>query len=128
MTIILAKLFGLYFLGIGLAGLFNPKRIGKLYQLMMESDALNYLGGIIALLVGAFVVSVHNNWTPGWPVIITIIGWISLIKGFGLVACSGFVKTFSFMFKKSATFYRGIGVIIILIGLFLCYHGFILVN
>jgi len=124
MTIILAKLFGLYFIALGIAGIFNPKRIGKLYQLMMQNDALLYLGGIIALFIGAFVVSVHNIWIASWPVIISIIGWISLIKGFGLVSCSGFAKSLSFMYEKSASFYRGIGLILLLIGLFLTYHGF----
>lgn len=126
MTIILAKLFGLYFLGVGLAGLFNPKRLAKLYQLMMENEALNYLSGIIALLVGAFIISVHNHWVSSWPVIITLIGWISFVKGLGLVGCSGFSKSFNFMYRKSEGFYRIIGTVIILIGLFLCYQGFIL--
>lgn len=125
MTIILAKFFGLYFLAIGLALIINPDRFKRLYQQMMNDEHFLLLGGIMALLIGAFVVSVHNDWVMGWPVIITLLGWWSLIKGFGLLIYSDYNKLFSFMLKKSNEFYRMIGAIWAVIGLFFIYQGWL---
>ena len=123
MTIILAKIFGLYFLSVGIALLFDPKRFSDIYQQMMKNEAVLFFGWIMALYIGAFVVSVHNVWVFDWPVILTIVGWWSLIKGVGLMAYSGFAQSFSFMFQRSDNFYRGLGVIAFLLGLFLAYQG-----
>ncbi|PJD96267.1 MAG: hypothetical protein CK425_06140 [Parachlamydia sp.] len=123
MTIILAKIFGLYFLGLGIVFLLNPKRIGNVYQLIHENEAFIYLSGILALLVGAFVVSVHNVWVMAWPVTITILGWVSLVKGVGLMGWSNFSQSFSFMLQKSNSFYRIIGLLLFLVGLFFSYQG-----
>lgn len=122
-TIVLFKIFGLYFLAIGLAFLLNPTRVKNVYLTMMDNDALLYLGGIVAVLMGATIVSLHNIWVMGLPVIITLIGWLSLMKGTGLLFCSRFAQTFSFMFQKSDLFFRLLGVVLSLFGLFLTYQG-----
>jgi hypothetical protein len=123
MSIVIAKFFGLYFLSVGLAFLLNPKRLGEIYQIMQKNEAVAFLGGIIALVIGAFVVSIHNVWVMGWPVVITILGWWSLIKGFGMLVYSNFINLFSFMFQRSDLVYRAIGFIIFLFGLFFSFQG-----
>ncbi|WP_363351645.1 hypothetical protein [Methylocystis echinoides] len=31
---------------------------------------------------GLAIVYVHNHWTGGWPALITVFGWVSVIIGF----------------------------------------------
>ena|ERR1700722_2999518 len=123
MSFILAKIFGLYFLAIGIAFIVNPDRLKRLYRDIAGNDSFNLLGGILALLIGAFVVSVHNTWIMGWPLIITLWGWWSLIKGFGLIVYSNFLKYFSWLMNRSQLFFRITGAIMALLGIFLMYHG-----
>ena len=63
------------------------------YQSMIgefsKSPSLCYLGGFMALLMGLVILQFHNKWEAGWPVIITILGWITLIKGLVLVLFPG---------------------------------------
>ncbi|MAG60088.1 hypothetical protein CMO96_04850 [Candidatus Woesebacteria bacterium] len=40
-----------------------------------------YLSGFLALIIGNLLVVSHNVWTADWRVIITIFGWLSLLKG-----------------------------------------------
>ncbi len=122
-TLLLAKFFGLYFLAIGLVFLINPKRIYSVYDRMIDNDGLLYVGGVIALLLGAFVISIHNIWIMGWPLIITIIGWLSLAKGFGLMVYPGFARYFSPLFRQSSHLFRALGFLLALLGLFLTYQG-----
>lgn len=40
-----------------------------------------YLNGLFFLVAGMLLVRFHNLWTAGWPVIITILGWLILLLG-----------------------------------------------
>jgi uncharacterized protein YjeT (DUF2065 family) len=124
MSIILAKILGLYFLAIGLAFIIYPNRLRKVYPQVMKDEGFLMLGGMFALLIGAVVVSIHNVWVLGWPIIITVLGWWSLIKGFMLLVNPSFIRFFSFIQNRSDTFYRVVSSIHLVIGLFLVYKGF----
>ena len=105
MSIILSKIIGLYFLCAGLAILFNYKHFKKLYMKLAKNDSFCFIGGIIALFFGAFIISLHNDWVMAWPVFITIIGWLSLIKGFWLLICYKCTPIFKFFAKRSHAFF-----------------------
>jgi hypothetical protein len=42
---------------------------------------LTYLAGLAWFLGGFAVLRVHNRWSAGWPVSITIVGWFFLVGG-----------------------------------------------
>jgi hypothetical protein len=123
MSIILAKVFGLYFLALGLAFIINPDRFKKIYQQVVEDENFLLIGSMLALLIGAFVVSVHNIWVSEWPVILTLLGWWSLIKGFALLVYPNSIQLFSFIRNRSTLFYRAIGLLYLALSLFLIYKG-----
>lgn len=123
MTIILAKIFGLYFLAIGIALVINPNRFKKIYQQSMDDENFLLFGGVLALLIGAFIVSIHNVWVLQWPIIITLLGWWSLSKGFFLLIYPEFIKLFSFMQTRSIKFYQILGLTYIVFSLFFIYKG-----
>ena len=45
-----------------------------------------YLNGTLLFVAGLAVVRAHNHWTRGWPVLITLVGWSSLLVGLGRMA------------------------------------------
>ena len=95
------------------------KEFSNYYKILM----IGFLGGILALFIGAFIISVHNIWIFKWPIIITIIGWLSLIKGFWLLVCYKCNQIFSFFSQRSNVFYRIIAIFVILLGIFFIYLG-----
>ncbi len=123
MSIILAKILSIYFLGVGISFLWNPRHLRGVYELMMRSDLALFLGSLMALLFGAVIVSLHNVWIFGWPVAITLIGWWSIIKGLSIMICPKSIKIFSFMLDKGECFYRSIGLLLTLLGSFFFYWG-----
>lgn len=123
MSIILAKILGIYLLAIGIAIFFGPERFKRLFREMLFNESLLFYGGLLAILIGAFIVSVHNVWALGWPLLITILGWWSLIKGFAILVYPELSKHFSFIADKSKEFYLVLGAVYAIIGLFLSYHG-----
>ena len=42
---------------------------------------VTYLNGTLLLVAGIAIVRAHNRWTLGWPVLVTITGWIFLVGG-----------------------------------------------
>ena len=123
MSALLAKIFGIYFASIGFSILFNPSQFKSVVKDLLNDRHFLFLSGIMSLFIGAFVVSAHNIWTAGWPVIVTIIGWWGLAKGLLLLCDLNSVRYFSFIIDRTTVFYRALGAIELLIGAFLLYHG-----
>ena len=42
---------------------------------------LTYQAGLLWFMGGLAVVRLHNRWTAGWPVTITLVGWFFLVGG-----------------------------------------------
>lgn len=116
MTLILAKIFGIYFFSIGLAFLINPNSLRKMCRITDES--ILFIGGILALIIGAIVVALHNHWVFNRAVIITILGWWSLVKGLVILTYPEPIKLISFIQNRSDTTYRLISVFCLFVGLF----------
>ena len=123
MSLVLAKILGIYVLAIGLAFFINTNRLKNIFIQVRSDENFLLMGGILALLIGAVLITLHNQWIYGWPLIITIIGWWSLIKGFALIVSSKFIGFFSFLENRSMMFYKTISMVYILIGLFLLYKS-----
>ena len=123
LSIFLAQLYALGFLAIGLGMLFSPKYYQKAFDAMMKESGMVLFGGIFALLIGFLIVTRHNVW-EGWPTIITIFGWIAVLKGVSLIVFPGLVMPMFTSWFKNKTFVRVVGVGTILIGAFLGYVSF----
>jgi len=80
LSIILAKFWGLYLLIISLALLFNKKNIKILFDSFSTPESM-MMSGFLSLFIGLFMVLKHNIWVNDWTVIITIFGWLALLKG-----------------------------------------------
>lgn len=85
-SILLAKFLGPIYLAVGVGLLTSPAHYQKMYKDFLKSEALIYLGGIMALVIGLLILTMHNVWMKDWRVLITLIGWGGTIKGVGLLA------------------------------------------
>jgi 1,4-dihydroxy-2-naphthoate octaprenyltransferase len=70
---------------IGLLGRFPEGYVGVLREINNQSATL--ILGMFALLAGLAIVNVHNLWVSDWRVIITILGWLAIVRG-ALASCS----------------------------------------
>lgn len=77
----IARLLGPFFLVSGLGMLLNRSVYQVLITEALLSPALLYLSGLLALSAGLAIVNLHNTWTGGWRVVVTVIGWLMLVGG-----------------------------------------------
>src|SRR5436309_2526718 len=80
-SIFLAKLLGPVLVLVGVGALLNRRSMPELVQEFLVRPGLFFLTGIIDVSVGLAIVLTHNVWAADWRVLITIIGWMMVIRG-----------------------------------------------
>ncbi len=124
LSLFLGQLFGIFFLLGGVAMLMNTGYYEKVMFKLIKDEASLYILGLGLLFAGATLVLVHNIWTPSWVFIITIIGWVMVIKGFLALAIPRQVAPlYEFAMKIKGVMLIA-SLIWIILGLVLAYYGF----
>lgn len=98
---------------------------GHLKSLMakIETDESLFLWGFISLIIGLAMVLSYNVWMQSWQVIITILGWLALLKGLCLLFMPEQMKKWAK--KMYGQQWLSIYLIVLLfIGLVITYLGF----
>jgi hypothetical protein len=87
LTLFLGRFLGLSCLLICTVLVARPKASLEAINSMMESPGLILVTGIFTMAGGAAMVVGHNVWSGGaLPVAVTLLGWLTLIKGVALMA------------------------------------------
>src|SRR5262249_36024281 len=79
-SIFLARLLGPLLLAVGAGILINPKPFHTMASEVVRSMTLVYLFGLFDFAAGLAIVLTHNVWAANWRVLITILGWLMLIR------------------------------------------------
>ncbi len=79
-SIFIARLLGPLFLLLGIAMLLKPAHFRAIMEDFLRRPAMIYLAGFFGLLGGIALVLTHNLWVADWRVIITLIGWITIVR------------------------------------------------
>lgn len=118
-----AKLIGFYCVIVGLGMLVNAKNIQPMILEFVQNKSLVFLSGVLSLLFGLTVVLTHHVWT-GWPVIVTVIGYLAVVKG---VVRIGFNEGFTRFTRKFAhgTPYYVMSLVVLVLGAVLLYFGYL---
>ncbi len=80
-TIFLGKLFGFYFVLLSASMVVRKQVTIDVVSAALQNTPLMFCLGIIGLVAGLAMVLCHNVWSGGpLPIIVTLIGWATLIK------------------------------------------------
>ena len=118
-SIFLARFWGSFFVIFRLLFI-KTKQLGKTIE-MTENKAFVISTGSITLLVGLVTVILHNMWVADWRVVITILGWSTLIKGIMKVGFPEQIHKQAQRFKKKQWLSS---LFMILLGVFLLWMSF----
>ncbi len=87
LTIYLGKFLGLSCLVMCVLLAARPRTAEAAIAALAEDPALTLITGIITLAAGMAMVLAHDRWSGGaLPVLVTLFGWIALLKGILLLA------------------------------------------
>jgi hypothetical protein len=125
LTVFLAKLIGLYCVLFGLAMALQKQVMVDIVAALLRNGPLLLILEAIAVTAGLAMVIGHNVWSGGaLPVVVTLLGWIILIRGVVLLFLSPAAKLRFFeMFRYADLLYLYAGITLVL-GLYLTIAGF----
>ena len=123
-SIFLARVIGLVSVISIAAVMIRYKESAVLEEEAMKSPLHIYLSGFVFLILGALLVVSHSVWVFDWRIVITVLGWLVLLKGMGRIFFPDAVKRMVEKKKENRKFILG-EIAVFLIGLYLLYYGFI---
>jgi hypothetical protein len=118
------QLIGLAYLAIGVGMLLNQELYKKVFTDFVENKAILYMGGVMALVIGYLLVTFHNVWVCDWTVIITVVGWMALIKGMVILIRPSWIIDLTKAIVNKERFLKIEGIIVTVIGVLLLFLGF----
>jgi hypothetical protein len=116
---ILATVYLSYFLGLLFSGKYYKEELPKL----VDNSAYLILGGFMAIVFGFLILEFHNYWNSDWTVVITIFGWLSLLKGILLIVFPQMFTAYKTTILKAGNQIY-ILILLLIIGAFFGYFGF----
>lgn len=120
LSVLLAQVIGAVYLAVGLGMLLDGGYYKKAFPAMLKDPGAMYIGGFMALVAGFFMATYHNVW-EGWPILVTLIGWLALLKGLLLLIFpKGMLDWSAKMMKHVSKF----SFVVIALGLVFSYFGF----
>jgi len=125
LTIFLAKFLGLYCIVLALTMMTRKQSTVATMKALITNPPLLLFVEVLGLAGGLAMVIGHNIWSGGaLPIVITLVGWLMVIRGVGLLALSrdGIIRLFeALQYEERFYFYMG-GTLVL--GLYLAFAGF----
>ncbi|KTD35862.1 Integral membrane protein (PIN domain superfamily) [Legionella nautarum] len=122
-ALIIAQIAGLYLLIMSIIMLVRRDTYRQFVAHLKPSSGLIIMTASFALIIGLFIIVIHNRWVFEPDVVITLLGWIITIKSILWLAIPEQMLAFTRGLYRSNWYYVFI-VILALIGIFLILKGF----
>jgi hypothetical protein len=124
-SLYLAQLIGPILVALGAGMVVNRAGYGAIVTEALRSQAIIFLSGLLSITAGLAIVLAHNVWAADWRIIITILGWLGFIGGIVRVIWPQQTQRIAgTVYANPLTLPIG-GAVTILLGLILCYFGYI---
>lgn len=124
LSIFLAKIIGIVYVVAGLSVLFNPGFYKKFIPELVKNNAVMFTMGFVGLIVMFVWVLKHNIWQgPWWVILITLFGWIGLIKSICYLMLPKWSEKLSLVFIKRIGVTGLWGIFGLILGLVFSYVG-----
>ena len=124
-SIFIARLLGPLLLAVGAGILINPSMFRTMGTEVVRSVTLVYLFGLMDLAAGLAIVLTHNVWLASWRVLITLLGWLLIVRGAARVLLTEQVMVFGAKAFRNKQMVPVSGAIVGILGLVLCYFGYV---
>ena len=120
-SILIARIAAVAYLTTGVALLNDNLDLEKAYVELKKTPLYTVMLGMFTLFLGMLIVNLHNVWR-GWPILVTLIGWVLLVEGIFYIA---WPQALLGLFMRLPKGQVGWGIFTILFGLLFSYFGFL---
>lgn len=125
LSLFLAKILGAVFTAFSVAGLMRPKVISDALRDFDHESFARLIAGCAGVGVGVAVLLSHNIWAWNYQGLITLFGWVALIKGVSYLLLPKHAVNLTKSMMKSKAQMQVVLYGSLIIGLYLLYSGFV---
>ncbi|MBP6921695.1 hypothetical protein KBB89_04090 [Candidatus Gracilibacteria bacterium] len=122
-SMFLAQFWGVSFVILSVLFLMRRESIVGYMKSVMSEPGILFIAGYVSLSMGIASILVHNVWTLNWRGIVTLMGWLALVKGITLLGFPNTTKKFTNLYKND-NFITVAMFIMLIIGIYLVIQGF----
>jgi len=124
-TIYLGRLIGLYCVLIALSMMSHKQATVDTMTALVHNMPVLFFASVMAMVAGLAIVLAHNVWSGGaLPVVVTLVGWILLVKGLIFFLLSPETSaTYFEAFRYGQLFYVYTSITLV-IGIYLTFSSF----
>ncbi|MGA7569361.1 MAG: hypothetical protein WCA80_00960 [Candidatus Aquilonibacter sp.] len=123
-TLYLAKLLGLVLLALGVSMLVQGQNTIDVWIGLVHSAPLVYVVGVATVAAGFAIVLAHNIWRGALAITVTVLGWLTLVKGITALVLRADLAIGTFTALAYDRFYYVYSGIWLLLGAYLTIAGF----
>ena len=120
---ILSKVIGIYFIIVSTAMLVDMHQFIGYVNELVNNAPLMFVTGFFTIIIGILMVVSHNIWRWNWRIIITFIGWLTLLKGVSIIYYPKFIDKTTALLMQNTTIGYSAASINFALGLLLCFLG-----
>ena len=120
----IAGLIGPTLAAIALGVLLNLASFPALAEQVSREPALIFLSGVLLFVAGLAIVRVHNVWSGGWPVLVTILGWLALISGLIRILLPTKLAEMAAGFGQNTGLITASAIVLLVVGGFLSFKAY----
>ncbi|MBV9333156.1 MAG: hypothetical protein JO146_04045 [Candidatus Eremiobacteraeota bacterium] len=120
----LSKLIGFYAIAIAIALIVNKPMMLAAVSGLFQDPRVVLVYGVMALGIGLAIVIGHNVWSGAAAIIVTLIGWLSLLKGLALLLLPANAQAAYFLGLHYDQYFYVYALVTLVIGAYLVYAGY----
>jgi hypothetical protein len=125
-TLFLSRLIGLYCILAALSMITRKQATVETVTALLHNPLMIFIVGVITLAAGLAMVLAHNIWSGGaLPVVVTLVGWVTLLKSLLLLFLPVDVEADFFLRQLHyPDLFYAYGGLSLVLGIYLTYSGF----
>jgi hypothetical protein len=120
----IAGLIGPTLVAIAAAMLINFASFPALAEQISRDPALIFVSGVLLLVAGLAIVRAHNIWAGGWPVLVTVLGWVTVLGGLVRMLFPIQLAAIVAVVGQSSGVIATGAVVLLVLGAFLSFKGY----
>lgn len=121
---LIAGFIGPVLAAMGIAMLVNRELFPIIIDQISHDYGLIVVSGLLSLVAGIAIVRVHNVWSGGWRVIVTLFGWLAIVGGLARMWVPQMAGPIANSFTASPAPLAIAGAALIALGGFLSYKAY----
>ncbi|MCB9806929.1 hypothetical protein H6768_03480 [Candidatus Peribacteria bacterium] len=122
-TTFLAQFWGVSFFVLSILFLVRRDSLVGYVKSVMSEPGVIFMAGYFSLSVGIASILVHNVWAWNFRGVITLMGWLALVKGVMLLGFPGTTKKVANIYKNDN--YITVAMFVwLIVGIYLSIKGF----